>query len=683
METKVAEPGTVLGGKYRLVGLLGRGGMGAVYEAINTAIGKRVALKILDGRLLGDPALVRRFELEAQAAALINHPGIVDVLDVGRAPDDAPFMVMEYLHGTTLRELARAVGPMSPAQAVALMAPALLALEAAHAAGVIHRDLKPGNIFLALSPAPAVKLLDFGISKFTARGEAMTETGVVLGTVAFMAPEQLRSGRNVGPQSDLYSMGAVLYALLAGRGPHQADHDAELVIQIVTADATPLGSVRPDLPQGLCALVDRLLAREPQARPQSAREVRERLLELAEPDLASLLLTAARLAPPPRSESGPGSPPPPALAAGPLDSVVTPSAFAPTTPRSGPSPALTDTVLPKAATPQARPSPVHGPPLPGPAARSRRTWVWPLAAVALAGGVLVAKPTVERRLKRAEFRQDQRRARSERLRLGLDGELSPGWVAGEERADGGSPLAAADRALDRARQLDGRGRTREALASLDEIVERTSKGADPSPKAHALRVRGDLALDLDRCSEAQDYYQRAFAVFEAAQDHHGAGMAAQDLALLANLCVGPKRIPWYKKALEHRVKAGDTAGLFKSANALGLSYLIEARHLEAVGAFEQAAEAAVKLGDDTQLLKAQVNLVTAWARFGKEQEGVAPRDRWADAGVPASLGWGNAQAALGRALETARRLGVPPKRLCERVPENERRHCKPLLQDAH
>ncbi len=277
------EPGTRIAEKYQLIRPIGRGGMGSVWEAVNEAVGKRVAIKLLEPSLATQPEFMRRFELEAQASALIDHPDIVDVLDTGTTEWGAPFMVMEYLQGITLRQLIKRFQRVTLAQAVALVAPLLDALAAAHEAGIVHRDLKPANIFLAVKPRPAVKILDFGISKF-ANSDGMTKTGATLGTPAYMAPEQVRDSRSTGPQADLYSVGAILYALLSGRPPFDGDSDLAVVAQVLTEEPPPLARLNAELPREVCALVDACLSKEPRGRPASAQGLREALLALAAPD---------------------------------------------------------------------------------------------------------------------------------------------------------------------------------------------------------------------------------------------------------------------------------------------------------------------------------------------------------------------------------------------------------------
>lgn len=297
------EPGTRID-QYQLIRPIGRGGMGSVWEAVNEAVGKRVAIKLLDPSLADQPEFMRRFELEARASALIDHPDIVDVLDTGTTEWGAPFMVMEYLQGITLRQLVKRFKGVTLGQTVAVVAPLLDALAAAHAAGIVHRDLKPANIFLAIKPRPSVKILDFGISKFQ-QSDGMTKTGVTLGTPTYMAPEQVRDSRTAGPLADLYAIGAILYALLSGRPPFEGDSDLAVVAQVLTEQPAPLQQLRPDLPPEACELVDACLSKDPQDRPPSAQALRESLLALATPDDSWLFSRVRELTP---TESRPSNP---------------------------------------------------------------------------------------------------------------------------------------------------------------------------------------------------------------------------------------------------------------------------------------------------------------------------------------------------------------------------------------
>ena len=229
---------------------------------------------------------MRRFQMEARAAAVIGHPGIVDVLDMGQTDEGAPFIVMEYLEGATLSAHLKQHGPLSAEGVAAVVVPVLDALSAAHAAGVIHRDLKPGNIFLVARPHPAVKILDFGISKFDgAQGASVTtNTGTTLGTPAYMSPEQVRGSRQLNSTTDLYAVGALLYRMLSGRPPFEADSDFALVARVLTEDHLSLVKACPEVPLALALLVDSLLEKSPEDRPRDAQAVKKTLLAAVTPD---------------------------------------------------------------------------------------------------------------------------------------------------------------------------------------------------------------------------------------------------------------------------------------------------------------------------------------------------------------------------------------------------------------
>ncbi len=279
--------GTLLGGKYKVEGMLGQGGMGSVYQAVNSFIGRTVAIKLLDAKLCDNADFIHRFQMEAKAAALISHPGIVDVLDMGETDEGMPFIVMEYLEGVTLKSFCKRSGALTAAQAVAIMVPVLDALVAAHAAGVIHRDLKPANIFVCLKPTPAVKILDFGISKFSS-SNGITQTGTSMGTPAYMSPEQVRGDKAIGPQSDLYSIGAILYNLVSGHPPFEGESDLAVVARVLTDLHRPLAIIRPDLPEKLSTIVDRLLVKQADQRPANAAQVKRALEAVAKPDYDSV-----------------------------------------------------------------------------------------------------------------------------------------------------------------------------------------------------------------------------------------------------------------------------------------------------------------------------------------------------------------------------------------------------------
>ena len=272
------EPGTLLADKYRIDRELGRGGMGAVFLAENVDIGRRVAIKLLHKTLARDPQILTRFRLEARAAAAIGHPGIVDVLDLGTTADGYEFIVMERLEGETLASLIQRRGRLEPSEVVPIVCALLDALGAAHDKQIVHRDLKPENVFL-VEPAPTIKILDFGISKFRGTDDvSITQTGTVMGSPLYMSPEQARGARDIGPPTDLYSVGVILYEALAGRPPFPGDSYNQVMAAVLTETPPPLATVAPGVPASLGALVDQLLAKRPADRPAGARAVRDLLV---------------------------------------------------------------------------------------------------------------------------------------------------------------------------------------------------------------------------------------------------------------------------------------------------------------------------------------------------------------------------------------------------------------------
>jgi len=267
-------PGQILDGKYRIVRVLGVGGMGAVYEGENTRIHRRVAIKVLHAEVAKKADIVQRFEREAQAAGRIGSEHIVEVLDLGNLPSGERYMVMEFLDGVSLTDRIKQQGHV-PAEVLAPLLTQLLAgLGAAHEAGIVHRDLKPDNVFLVRrASGDFVKLLDFGVSKFSALGDdfSMTKTGAVMGTPYYMSPEQAR-GQPIDPRSDLYSVGVVAYQALTGRVPFQAETFNELLFKIALETPPALETVVPGMAPGFAAIVRRAMEREPAARFQSAAE---------------------------------------------------------------------------------------------------------------------------------------------------------------------------------------------------------------------------------------------------------------------------------------------------------------------------------------------------------------------------------------------------------------------------
>jgi uncharacterized membrane protein YgcG len=256
--------GRVLGGRYRLRRLLAVGGMGAVWAAEDAVLGREVAVKVLGEALAADRRAALRLRREARAAGRLTHPGIARVLDLG---EDAgrPYLVMELLHGESLAARLARAGPLAPAEAVRVVAAAADALEVAHRAGIVHRDVKPGNVFV--TGGGDVKLLDFGIA--SAANEAALTGGDLLGTAAYLAPERAL-GHDATPAADVYALGVLLYELLAGRPPFAGDTGTALVMAHVHARPASLGAVAPHVPPALAAVCERALAKDPAARPPSA-----------------------------------------------------------------------------------------------------------------------------------------------------------------------------------------------------------------------------------------------------------------------------------------------------------------------------------------------------------------------------------------------------------------------------
>ncbi len=280
------EAGHVIDGKYRLVRLIGTGGMGSVYEGENLLIRRRVAIKILHAGATGNSDAIRRFEREAQAAGEIGNDHILEVLDLGSLPNGDRYMVMEYLDGETLAARIERHGKLTPGQIAPIARQFLTALASAHAAGIIHRDLKPENIFILRAKAGRadfVKLIDFGISKFSrpfTEGEhRMTRADAVLGTPCYMSPEQARGARETDVRSDIYSCGVILYESVTGRLPFEGESFNDLMFKIALSDApSPLTFV-PSLDPDFAWLINRAIAREPENRFATAQEFAEALDE--------------------------------------------------------------------------------------------------------------------------------------------------------------------------------------------------------------------------------------------------------------------------------------------------------------------------------------------------------------------------------------------------------------------
>lgn len=252
---------------YRITAKIGSGGMGEVYLADDTKLNRRVALKFLPSHLAADSILRARFTREVQAVAALNHPNIVHVYEVSEF-NRRPFFAMEYVEGEPLRERMRP-GKMPLDQAIECISGLCEGLEAAHKVGIVHRDIKPANIVVANSGR--IKILDFGLAK-RASDPTLTSMGSTLGTICYMSPEQVQ-GRESDNRSDLFSVGIVLYEMVAGRLPFRGDYDAATLTAIVSEPHEPLSKFRPDAPTRLTAMVDRLLAKDPAKRYPTVTEV--------------------------------------------------------------------------------------------------------------------------------------------------------------------------------------------------------------------------------------------------------------------------------------------------------------------------------------------------------------------------------------------------------------------------
>jgi serine/threonine protein kinase len=256
--------GRALGGRYRMEALLAAGGMGEVWAARDLLLDRPVAVKVLGWALAVDGRAAERLRREARAAARLEHPNIARVLDLGDQ-DGRPYLVMELLEGESLAARIDRAGAMAPAEASRVVAAVADALEAAHRAGVVHRDVKPGNVFLTADGE--VKVLDFGIA--SAAGEAALTTGDLLGTPAYLAPERVL-GNHATPAADIYALGVVLYELLAGRRPFETGSDMGLAMAHLHARPTPVRLVAPSAPSFLVAACEQAMARDPSARPSAA-----------------------------------------------------------------------------------------------------------------------------------------------------------------------------------------------------------------------------------------------------------------------------------------------------------------------------------------------------------------------------------------------------------------------------
>lgn len=290
----------IFDGKYAFIRELGSGGIGTVYEAEQLAVGKRVALKVLNQGLAADPEFRARFDAEARSAARIAHANVVDVLDLGVTVAGVPYFVMELLEGVTLAELVTARGALPPRYACELMLQLLAGLAAAHRRGIVHCDLKPANVMVThpRPHRPLVKVLDFGVARSLHEPALNAPLDVVLGTPMFMAPEQV-CGQSIDERTDVYAASAILYVLVTGTDPFVAKSSREVMELVARGAYRPVLEANPTVPLELARLIEAGMARKRRERIGSVEELAEQISQFVDPDpeLPSVAPLRARAAP--------------------------------------------------------------------------------------------------------------------------------------------------------------------------------------------------------------------------------------------------------------------------------------------------------------------------------------------------------------------------------------------------
>jgi serine/threonine-protein kinase len=273
------EPGTRIDDRYVVERVLGEGGMGIVVLARHEELDRKVAIKLVRRGLLDDDEAVQRFQLEARALASLGGDHVVRVLDVGRMQQGTPFMVMEYLQGADLGQIAKERGVLPIPEVVGWVLQAIAGLAEAHRAGIVHRDLKPGNLFLArrADGSELVKVLDFGIAKSLAGGPALTKEGFVMGSPSYMSPEQLQSSKKLDARTDIWALGAILYRLIGGEPPFGGKSLEQRLSAILAGRRRPLSALRPDVPPELERVIDGCLIPDADSRIPNLSVLAQRL----------------------------------------------------------------------------------------------------------------------------------------------------------------------------------------------------------------------------------------------------------------------------------------------------------------------------------------------------------------------------------------------------------------------
>jgi serine/threonine protein kinase len=295
--------GQLLDGSYEVLRVIGEGGMGRVYEARHTRLhSKRFAVKLLHHELARQPEVVTRFQREAEAASVLTHPNVVGVYDVNTSADGRPYIVAELLKGEDLGSYLERLGKLPAASAVHIARQVCLALDAAHAHGIVHRDVKPENVFLA-GPNATVKVLDFGISKVAEISDGLTKTGTVMGTPDYMAPEQARGDR-VDARADIYAVGAILYRALTGRKPFEGSDPMAILTAVLTQEPKRPSTLEQSIPLALELVVQRTMAKTPSERFPTMLALEQALAPFDAEDAQPPALTP-RAGPDPASDGAP------------------------------------------------------------------------------------------------------------------------------------------------------------------------------------------------------------------------------------------------------------------------------------------------------------------------------------------------------------------------------------------